>query len=735
MKKPELLAPAGSFEAMIGAFAAGADAVYLGGNAFGARAFAENFTVDQICESIRYAHLLRKKIYCTVNTLTKEKEFADLYRFLLPLYEAGLDAVIVQDFGVFLFIKEHFPSLSLHVSTQMTVTGPFGASYLKSIGAERVVPARELSLAECRAIKQDADIEVEAFIHGAMCYCYSGQCLLSSILGGRSGNRGRCAQPCRLPYHVEHGKECYPLSMKDMCTVSILPELIDAGIDSFKIEGRMKKPEYAAGVTAIYRHYIDDYASLCATGQRDRYKVKDTDLNTLKSLYLRSSLSEGYYHKKNGRDLVTISSPSYNGSDEELLQSIRNRFLLGKKTLPVHMIVSLAVGEPVSLSVTCEDMTVTCTGDIVLPATSRPVSETKVKEQLGKTGGTNFHPENITVILNGDGFLPISSLNQLRREALYQLEEELLCNHLPNRVPARSYDDLMEIHSIPLNNAPKKESLNYSDCTPVMHVLVRTLDQLSATLSSCPGRIYIEYDLALQESAQQMIRAYRQSEPCAFYIALPYIYRTPNQHLMDTLYRLLEGDLFDGCLVRNLEEATYLRERKINQQIVADACLYAWNRRSVQFLKELCDEWYLPEELNGAELRDLCAGLTDETMQLIVYGKRPVMISAGCVAKTTGTCRKESGFSVLTDRMKKDFPVYRDCGSCTNIIYNGLPLSLHRALMDRKWLPDVCRLDFTTENRSECVNILHQFQNLISGVSSAVCYSDFTTGHFKRGVK
>ena len=242
MKKVELLAPAGNYEALTGALMAGADAVYLGGNAFGARAYADNFSKEEICEGIRYAHILGKKIYLTVNTLVKEREFPSLYDFLLPFYENGLDGVIIQDMGVFTFIREHFPGLELHASTQMTITGAYGASLLKKEGACRIVPARELSLKEIIEIKNKVDIEIETFVHGAMCYCYSGQCLFSSILGGRSGNRGRCAQPCRLPYRVDGGPEEYPLSMKDMCTIELLPELIEAGIDSFKIEGRMKKP-------------------------------------------------------------------------------------------------------------------------------------------------------------------------------------------------------------------------------------------------------------------------------------------------------------------------------------------------------------------------------------------------------------------------------------------------------------------------------------------------------------
>ncbi len=244
-RKVELLAPAGNYEAFMGALNAGADAVYLGGEKFGARAYADNFTTQEICRALHVAHFMGRKIYLTVNTLFKESEVAQLYAYLLPFYEAGLDGVIVQDLGVFCLLRDWFPKLPLHVSTQMTVTDKGAALFLKEQGAARIVPARELSLLEVRGLKEAAGIEIECFIHGAMCYCYSGQCLFSSILGGRSGNRGRCAQPCRLPYQIYADKdlvmgEGYPLSLKDMCTLEYIPQLIEAGIDSFKIEGRMK---------------------------------------------------------------------------------------------------------------------------------------------------------------------------------------------------------------------------------------------------------------------------------------------------------------------------------------------------------------------------------------------------------------------------------------------------------------------------------------------------------------
>ena len=307
---PEVLAPAGSYESFHAAIAAGADAVYLAGNLFGARAFAQNFSEEELLHVIDEAHLHGRKIYLTVNTLLKEKELEEqLYTYLEPYYNEGLDAVIVQDYGVLRFIRQHFPGLALHASTQMTVTGPEGASLLADYGVERVVPARELSLKEVETIKKATQMEMECFVHGALCYCYSGQCLMSSMIGGRSGNRGQCAQPCRLPYTYK-GKNGYLMSLKDICSLESIPDLIEHGIDSFKIEGRMKKPEYVAGVTAMYRKYTDLYLE----HGREKFRVKKSDLEELMDLYNRGGFHSGYYFVHNGPEMLCTNRPNHAGT-------------------------------------------------------------------------------------------------------------------------------------------------------------------------------------------------------------------------------------------------------------------------------------------------------------------------------------------------------------------------------------------------------------------------------------
>ena len=310
IRLPELLAPAGSFVHMKAAFQAGADAVYMGGQRFGARAYADNFSGDDLREALRYARFYNKKLYLTVNTLIKERELEEqLYDFLFPFYEEGLDGVIVQDPGAADFIRQHFAGMEIHGSTQMTITDVYGARAAARLGMNRIVPARELSLKEIVRIKKETGLDIEVFVHGALCYCYSGQCLLSSMYGGRSGNRGRCAQPCRLPYRLDSGAESHLLSPKDLCALPLLPSLIAAGVDSLKIEGRMKNVEYVAGVTAVYRKYLDLYRLYDGEGRQKEWQVEEKDYHILEELYSRTGFTDGYWNRHNGARMMSTAHP------------------------------------------------------------------------------------------------------------------------------------------------------------------------------------------------------------------------------------------------------------------------------------------------------------------------------------------------------------------------------------------------------------------------------------------
>jgi len=317
MEKPEILAPAGSMEALRAAYSAGADAVYMGGSAFGARAYADNPEKEEMIEAIRYAHLRGKRLYLTVNTLVKEQEFKALYEFLAPYYSAGLDAAIVQDVGVLRFLSREFPGLALHASTQMTLTGENGISLFEGYPVTRLVPARELSLQEITKLCKNSGKEVEIFVHGALCYCYSGQCLMSSLIGGRSGNRGRCAQPCRMEYESAGGSKKHWLSPKDLCGLSLIPELIGTGAASFKIEGRMKRPEYASAVTSAYRTYVDLYEKLGMDGyvkyMKEHPELLQAETERLADVYNRGGFTDGFFLRHNGKELMSVERPGHFG--------------------------------------------------------------------------------------------------------------------------------------------------------------------------------------------------------------------------------------------------------------------------------------------------------------------------------------------------------------------------------------------------------------------------------------
>ena len=455
--KVELLAPAGSYEALEAAFEAGADAVYLGGQKFGARAYADNLDQEQLIRAIDLAHLKGKQLYLTINTLLKNRELeTELYEYLAPLYEAGLDAVIVQDPGVMDFVKTYFPGLHIHASTQMTITGVESAKLLQKAGATRVVTARELSLEEIKKIYDATHMEIESFVHGALCYCYSGQCLMSSMIGGRSGNRGRCAQPCRLPYQVyRDGKRLnndrtgYALSPKDMCTVDILPEIIEAGVYSLKIEGRMKKPEYTAGVVSVYRKYLDKYLS----GEKRPIVTKE-DKQMLWDIYNRDGFHQSYYKQRNGRSMMALENEKSAGiiRNEELFTRIRKEYMDKKTPVLIRGTMSLYNGCPAILEVQAGDCRVTVEGESVQSAMNCPLGEERIRRQMEKTGGSGFMFEKLDIFMGDDIFLPMQQLNHLRRQGLEALEEEML---RPWKQRKAKEQDLKDI---PKNRQPRSFS-------------------------------------------------------------------------------------------------------------------------------------------------------------------------------------------------------------------------------------------------------------------------------------
>lgn len=731
----ELLAPAGNPDSFYGSVNAGADAVYLAGNRFGARAYADNFTTDELLECIRYGHLRNIKLYLTVNTLIKENEINELYDYMKPLYEAGLDAVIVQDFGVFHYLREHFPNLELHASTQMTLCSSFGARLLKEMGATRIVPARELSLRELKKIKENVDIELEVFIHGAMCYCYSGQCLFSSVLGGRSGNRGRCAQPCRLPYSVitndKKSTEAYYLSLKDMCTIDYIPELLEAGIDSFKIEGRMKKPEYAAGVTAIYRKYIDYYYALKdkfgKETAKEKFCVEQCDRDNLKDLYIRSEIQDGYFKKHNGREMITICSPSYNGSNEKLLEKIQKDYLSGKDKLPVNIRAVFCEKEAAEITLDYQGEMITVTGETVETANKQPITEDNIRKQLGKLGDSSFYAEKMQIQVSNHAFYSLKQINELRRQAVFALENKLLSEKL-NR--AGKVSCLCNADS----EERKFECDNYSYRENDFSISVETREQLIALndwtkrhVKYSPSIVYVPGDLLENEEIWSICKDL--ANYCSVFVSMPYILREDDKAYLQELYKQVANSAFlEGFLIRSADGIGFLEQFDKKCKWHLDTNIYVWNRDALQQLGEKADSFCLPYELKASEQRKLLK--SGFCFEKIIYGRIPMMITANCVLKTSDRCMKNNKVkSILVDRYEKEFPVMRNCRHCINTIYNSVPLSLHREL--QKWNGSVrMRLQLTVEDRVETEKLLTFF---LTGEGNAP--EEYTTGHEKRGVE
>ncbi len=713
MKRVELLAPAGNYEAFLGAIHAGADAVYLGGEKYGARAYADNFSDEEIISAIRYAHILGKKVYLTINTLMKQEEYEALCEYVLPFYENGLDGAIIQDMGAFFALQKAFPGLELHASTQMTLTSELGVKYLKEIGASRVVPARELSLDEIKTIKEQIDIELECFVHGAMCYCYSGQCFFSSILGGRSGNRGRCAQPCRLPYKLsEKGQENYPFSLKDMCTVEFIPKLIEAGIDSFKIEGRMKKPEYAAGVTAIYRKYIDLYYE---KGGAD-FKVSSEDMDNLKKLYIRSEIQDGYYFRHNGKEMITPGKPSYLGSDEIYLSKIRQKYIEQNMKLPMEIYGSFLVGEKAVLTATYQDITVTVEGNIVDKAQNRPMSKEDVEKQLQKLGNTCFMCESLYVEVGEDIFIPNKILNELRRTLLKRLEDAI--------IERNGFDAWRKDMSIHTEDATKEGRMINS---AGFAVSISTKEQLYILENSDYSfeRLYLDYELLLEIDKEKLKEL---SKRWILGVVYPRIVRKNALKTMEEIYQKSKDITIS--VIKNLETLQFLKDKQFAGEIISDYTVYIYNSGSAQWAQKEVNGMCYPIELNKGELAQIDMPQNIRKEQ-IVYAYLPLMVSVNCLKKTTDQCGQKNALKVVYDRYKKAFYSKSRCRLCYSELYNCVPLSLHKYLKDIRYAVDAYRIDFTIEDSAKMRAVMDlYFRN-----GSDITLGEYTTGHFKRGVE
>ena len=675
MKAIELLSPAGAYPILKAVIGAGADAVYVGGPAFGARAYADNFSKEELLESIDYAHIHNRKVYLTVNTLLKEREMEEqLFDYLLPYYEQGLDAVIVQDFGVLTFIREAFPQLSIHASTQMTVTGTDGAAFLQKQGASRIVTARELSFEEIQKIKSDTGVEIESFVHGALCYCYSGECLLSSMLGGRSGNRGRCAQPCRLPYEVLNAagerltrEATHILSPKDLCTIGMIPQLAECGIDSFKIEGRMKQAEYAAGVTSIYRKYIDLYEQYGS----EAFQVDKNDEKKLESLGSRSGFTTGYYTRHNGSDMITFSKPNHTKTDEKLHETIRETYLQKDLQRKIKGNLKLFCGKNATLSVGTGEVEVQILGEPVEAAQKKPLDKNTVSEKMQKTGNTSFIFDSLEIEMDDDIFVQIGKLNALRRYELHALEEKLLADTGRIGMAVKPESHKSDIGTGNVRTA----DIHTADFSTT--VSVQTTEQLACVCKTdYVTRICLDADTFLRtEDTADLQKAYQSitavgKEAC---FILPVIFRECTRQRYERLYDTVFTIPFDGIIVKNYEEIGFLQRHAYTGTVMADHDLYTYSNRTQEAFAQsgICRNT-VPLELNYKELRHRdCSN-----SELLIYGYLPLMVSAGCIFKSLKKCQKKESLCYLKDRYGKHFAVRNYCTDCYNILYNSSPLAL-----------------------------------------------------------
>ena len=785
MKKVELLSPVGDFECLVAAVQNGADAVYFGANKFNARINGTNFSDEDLKRAIEYAKLRNVKTYLTLNTLIKNNEFEESVKLIKYAYECGIDAIIMQDLGLAKFAIENFPDLEIHASTQMTAHNVEGVKKLKELGFKRVVLSRELNLKEIKGIYDETKMDLEMFIHGALCISYSGQCLMSSIIGQRSGNRGKCAGTCRLPYELinkEDNKTVdkgYLLSSKDVCTLDIFPEIIESGAISFKIEGRMKTPEYVGVVTSIYRKYID----LALSG--NPYKVDEEDRKKLMQVFNRGGFSTGYINGKLGKNMMYTKRPnhmgvflgkviSYNPNKGYIKIKLEEGIDLGDcirinesscktselmknnnniKTAQVGDIVTIGrikgkinvgdlvyktvsqkleneinqisskenikrevfakvdaeIGKPLKLGML--DMQTKksfhVTGNIVEKAQKTGTDKQRIEEQIKKTGGTIFEVNRMMLNIEGNTFISIKEINELRRKALEGLEENL--KETITREPK-------EIEIKKLNIKEKQEK------TEVGLLLNLINENYNYKNLNKVDKIYLPISEAMLTKNKEKIKEI--TSICNTYLYMPNIIRDEHKQVIyKKIEELVNSYNIKGFVVSNLSQIEELK--KYNLEIIGNYTLNVFNDKTAKELENFkISTVTISPELNEEEIKNIKTNLNKE---FIVYGRTPLMTSEYCLIGTfkncVGMCSK--GKYVLKDRMNFEFPIYTNRINCNTTIYNSKITSI----MWEKLELDSVRIDILEENIEEINNIIetHRTGQRLEG-------QNYTNGNLKKEI-
>lgn len=703
MIKPELLCPAGSWESMIAAVQNGADAVYLGGKAFSARAGASNFDDEQMRQAVDYCHLRGVRVYVTINTLIKQREMHNTLEFACFLYEIGVDALIIQDLGLARALAILMPDMPLHASTQMTVCDIQGVRALENMGFERIVLARELSANQIDKIKNETHAQLEVFVHGALCYCYSGQCLFSSILGGRSGNRGRCAQPCRLPYELIDSsnsviKQGHLLSPKDLCLIEELPALSKIGVHSLKIEGRLKRAEYVAVVTQMYRKYIDNQTP-----------VRREDINTLMNAFNRSGFTKAYFSGQIGESMMSYKTPT-NTAGEQFPACVTETFHPNANFRKIDISASCRIVEnkPISMQIIDSNgNAVLCEGAMPQTADDRPIERQRVIEQLSKFGATQFKLFNLELELSANVQIQISELNALRRNAAEALSN--LRIQQKKRNPLKN--DMLILQK------PTKRAV--SDIK--FSVEVSSLEQAKIAIKYNPVRIYASSEVIEQLTGVGDVQIINKMTSVG-----------DNYHHYEN--NRLANAKIDSILVDSYGLLTVCQNDK---KVYGDYRLNLFNALAIEQCSSSGAQCVtLSPELNLKDILEI-GMLTSCELEVIGYGHLPLMLIKNCVLKScTGKCVKGQRAFWLRDRKNEKLPIMCDPISCTNTLLNAKPIYMADKLDEIAHAGvDIIRLVFTVESTDECEAVLDTYFNKKTKSTLFDSPNAFTRGHFYRGVE
>ena len=698
----ELLSPAGSPEALRAAVQSGCGAVYLGWGAFNARRGAKNFTDEEFAAAIRYCHVRGVRVFLTLNTLVTDRELPAALDAARTACRLGVDSVLVQDWGLFSLLRETLPDLPLHASTQMSLFTSGGANEVYHDGCERVVLARECSSEDIAAVCRACPAEVEVFGHGALCMCYSGQCAFSALIGGRSGNRGTCAQPCRLPYGFNApAKNTYPLSLKDSCLASRLEDMADMGVSCVKLEGRMKRPEYVAVVTDIYARLI-----------RERRRPTPAEAQALELAFSRSGFTEDYWLGRHGPAMFG-TRPENTPEPKELFAAARARCEKDDaRTVPVHFSCILAAETPASLTVSDGDgHTVTVSGPTPELAQNKALTAAEVSARLQKTGGTAFRCADCAAQVAGGLFLSAGALNALRRDALSALEEARCA------VPHR--------RELPV---PPLPDLDCAAPSPALTVSVASWAQAEALLPLSPARLCVPLEILAEQTALPAF----SGEWCAI---LPRVWRDSDEPQLRAWLAHAKAMGVTAALSGNLGHLPLLRDGGLT--VSGDFGLNVFNSRALDYLrrKNLAAAC-LSFELRFPQMRDMQKVIPAEA---IVYGRLPLMITENCLVQNGTGCRlSERGAAVpqdapcrkpnyLQDRTGARFPLLPAYGHRTEL-QNSAPLWLADKPDWRHCGLRFARLRFTTESPADCAAIFRAYEN------GAPAPAAFTRGLYYRGV-